>query len=284
MTDQGQLYLCQADEHSDAATNPQTDDDAKATKTLDASSFHTAFPPTTGRTASDLPPQWQQHAAMIHSGDNNNDDTHAVLDMRHLVSALHVGAITSMDVAVRKPLVVSAGDDRTVRVWNFQSRELEVLKQFDEAATCVAIHPSGHFLLLAFPDKLLLMYLMRDDMRALKELPLRGCRECCFSHGGHLFAAVNGNHVQLYNTVLPDSVSTLKGHGARVHCIRWSNADLTLVSCSQDGEYSGVAGRRRARYCVCQGVTGEKARGVPNSVTVEKVITTGEGGGAYRHL
>ena len=32
-----------------------------------------------------------------------------------------------------------------------------------------------------------------DDLRVIKELPIKAARDCCFSNGGQYFAAVNGN-------------------------------------------------------------------------------------------
>lgn len=43
---------------------------------------------------------------------------------------------------------------------------------------------------MGFSDKLRLLNLLMDDIRACREFPIRGCRECRFSNGGHLFAAV----------------------------------------------------------------------------------------------
>lgn len=54
---------------------------------------------------------------------------------------------------------------------------LELLKEFQEEAYSIAIHPSGLFLLVGFSEKLRLMNILIDDIRPFKEIMIRGCRE-----------------------------------------------------------------------------------------------------------
>ena len=61
----------------------------------------------------------------------------------------------------------------------------------DEAFS-VSLHPSGLHVLVGFADKLRLCNLLVNDVRAYKEFAVKACRECRFSNGGQLFAAVNG--------------------------------------------------------------------------------------------
>jgi len=49
----------------------------------------------------------------------------------------------SVDTCVRKPLVVTASADRSVRVWNYIDRSCELAKVFPDEAHSVAFHPSG---------------------------------------------------------------------------------------------------------------------------------------------
>ena len=40
--------------------------------------------------------------------------------------------------------------------------------------------------------------------------------QCSFSNGGHLFAAVHGNVIQLYSSTTFENVGNLKGHNGKV--------------------------------------------------------------------
>ena len=57
--------------------------------------------------------------------------------------SFHNGAVTGVDVCHRKPLVVTCGADRSIRVWNYLSLELELSKEFEEAVESMALHPTG---------------------------------------------------------------------------------------------------------------------------------------------
>jgi WD40 repeat protein len=59
----------------------------------------------------------------------------------------HCGSITGVDVCQRKPLVVTCGADRSVRVWNYLTMELELSKEFEETVESVALHPTGKIIL-----------------------------------------------------------------------------------------------------------------------------------------
>ena len=63
-----------------------------------------------------------------------------------IFQAYHVGRITGLDICVRKPILVTCGVDKTVRVWNYHEKTCEIMKFFHEDAFSVALHPSGNFI------------------------------------------------------------------------------------------------------------------------------------------
>ncbi|XP_028666683.1 cilia- and flagella-associated protein 57 [Erpetoichthys calabaricus] len=174
----------------------------------------------------------------------------------------HSGVITGLDGCIRKPLIATCSLDRSVRIWNFETRSLELYKEFQEEAYSVALHPSGLYVLVGFLDKLRLMNLLIDDIRIFKEFTVRGCRECSFSHGGHLFAAVNGNVIHIYSTTTFENILNLKGHNGKVRSVVWSPDDSRLVSCGMDGavyEWNTLTGKRESecvlKSCSYTGIT-----------------------------
>eukprot|EP00051_Salpingoeca_urceolata_P005695 m.76025 g.76025 ORF g.76025 m.76025 type:complete len:1203 (+) comp14501_c0_seq2:245-3853(+) len=157
--------------------------------------------------------------------------------LKLLAEPFHHGPITGLDVSVRKPLVATCSLDNSVRIWNYLTNTSELVKYFAEEALCVSLHPTGLYALVGFADKLRLLTILIDDMRIVKEFNLRGCRECRFSHGGHLFAAVqnNNNIIQIFSTYSFENVGSFKGHTGKIRSVCWSSDDSRLVSCGADG-------------------------------------------------
>ena len=108
-----------------------------------------------------------------------------------LCHPFHNGAVTGVDVCQRKPIVVTCGVDKTIRVWNYLSLEMELSKEFEENVSSVALHPTGLNILAGFTDKLRLMNLLIDDIKTFREFPLRNSRVCRFSCGGHLLSRMS---------------------------------------------------------------------------------------------
>ncbi|GAA6077674.1 cilia- and flagella-associated protein 57 isoform X1 [Tachysurus ichikawai] len=166
-----------------------------------------------------------------------------------LSHSFHSGIITGLSACIRKPLVATCSMDHSIRIWNYETGVLELYKEFQEESYSVALHPSGLFVLAGFSDKLRLMNLLIDDIRTFKEFTVRCCRECVFSHGGHMFAAVNGNVIHLYSTTTFDNILNLKGHSGKVRSVVWSSDDSRVVSCGMDGavyEWNALSGQRES--------------------------------------
>ena len=80
-----------------------------------------------------------------------------------------------------------------------------------------------------------MLNILIDDMRLFHEFPVRECRVCLFSHGGHLLVASLKDTIQIYNTITFNTVHVLKGHQGQITSIQWSLDDLKLVSCADNG-------------------------------------------------
>ncbi|XP_033939843.1 cilia- and flagella-associated protein 57 isoform X1 [Pseudochaenichthys georgianus] len=187
----------------------------------------------------------QLYSFSLSSLDINKEEPH----FEFLSQSFHSKSITGLSVCIRKPLAATSSLDHSVRIWNYETKVLELYKEFPEEALSVALHPTGLFVLVGFSDKLRLMNLLIDDIRTFKEFAVRGCRECAFSHGGHMFAAVNGNVIHIYSVTSFENILNLKGHNGKVRGIEWSLDDGRLVSCGMDGavyEWNAQTGKRES--------------------------------------
>ncbi|NWH70118.1 CFA57 protein, partial [Piaya cayana] len=170
----------------------------------------------------------------------------------YLNFSVHSASVTGLDICIWKPLVATCSLDQTVRIWNYNTNTLELCKKYHEEAYSVSLHPTGLFCLVGFSYKLQFISLLYDDMRVSKEFSVRKCRECSFSNGGHLFAAVDGNVIRIYSSITFENIHNLKGHSGKIHAIKWSADDAKFVSCDTNGalcEWNLVTGKRESE-CV----------------------------------
>ncbi|XP_029425353.1 cilia- and flagella-associated protein 57 isoform X1 [Nannospalax galili] len=170
----------------------------------------------------------------------------------YLLYPLHCASITGLATCIRKPLIATCSLDRSVRIWNYESNTLELFKEYQEEAYTVSLHPSGHYVVVGFADKLRLMNLLSDDIRPFKEYSVRRCKECSFSNGGHLFAAVNGNVIHIFTTTSLENITNLKGHTGKIRSVVWNSDDSKLISAGTDGavyEWNLATGKRETE-CV----------------------------------
>lgn len=131
-------------------------------------------------------------------------------------ASYHFGAVLGVDYAIRKSLVVTCGVDKFIRVWNFLTMSQEAAREFAEDIYCVSIHPTGLFVLAGCVDKIRMYTVLLNDIRELKEWPIRMCKELKFSNGGHMFAVANGNILSLYSTTTLENITSMKGHTSKV--------------------------------------------------------------------
>ncbi|KZC06732.1 WD repeat-containing protein 65 [Dufourea novaeangliae] len=92
-----------------------------------------------------------------------------------------------------------------------------------------------------------------NDLLTMEEFPIRCCKTVTFSHGGHLFAAVNENIVQVYTTVDFTSYFILKGHTNRVKALLWSQTDTKLLTLGSEGaiyQWDMTTGTRSAEIII----------------------------------
>ena len=164
-----------------------------------------------------------------------------------LAPGSHFAPITGLSVCVWKPLIATSSEDSFIRIWNFEKFTLELAKEFVGAVHSISIHPMGLFLLAGLTDKLYLMYILKDDLKKVKDFPIRECNECSFNRGGQLFAAVRGKVVQIYSSVTFDLIINLKGHNDKVEAVIWNADDSRVLSCGLDGaiyDWDYKTGRR----------------------------------------
>lgn len=90
-----------------------------------------------------------------------NDD----LLFRPLGEPLHISSIIGMSTCAWKPIVITASKDQTIRIWNFATGNVELVKKYLVDIVVIALHPSGLFVAVGFCDQLRLMEILLDDLK-----------------------------------------------------------------------------------------------------------------------
>lgn len=67
-----------------------------------------------------------------------------IIPFTNVGQALHHGYINAVSVCAWKPIFLTSGqDDKTVRLWNYESQELELVKYYQEDIFSLCLHPTG---------------------------------------------------------------------------------------------------------------------------------------------
>lgn len=137
--------------------------------------------------------------------------------------------------------------DRTLKIWNYESEELDLDQTFQDDLYGVDLHPSGLYAIVGFSDKLRFLTIMIEEFETTREFNIRVCKQCVFSKLGHMFAAANGNVIQVYSSVNFEMMYNLKGHNGKINGISWTNDDRKMASCGSEGAIYewGVSDQKR---------------------------------------
>jgi len=157
--------------------------------------------------------------------------------IKPVYATLHApGPIVGLSMATRKPLIATCGkNDRMIGIWNYSERKEILHKSFQEEIHSIAFHPSGFHLCVGFHDRLKLMHILLDDFKKIIEYPVKACKQCEFSKGGQLLAAVSGTMIVIYNVYTAERKMDLRGHNGRICSLEWSPDDKFLCSSGTDG-------------------------------------------------
>ncbi|KAK6624808.1 hypothetical protein RUM44_011672 [Polyplax serrata] len=163
-------------------------------------------------------------------------DIAGIVAFKHCGQSLHTGPIGDLALCYWKPIFMTFGViDRTIRIWNYLTLDLEMTKQYQEDIHSVSLHPTGLYAAIGFSDKLRFMTILIDDLQVTREIPIRECPKSAFSLCGHLLAAVNRNVIQIISVITFQILATLKGHSSLITSLEWTTEDKKLISCGLDG-------------------------------------------------
>jgi WD40 repeat protein len=108
---------------------------------------------------------------------------------------------------------------------------------FNDEAFCVAFHPSGFQLVVAFADGLRMMNIFKKSLDTYKTISnVKNCREIVFSNGGHLFACQDNNNICVYKFYTAERPNNyvFRKHNGLIKKISWLHDDTGFISIGWD--------------------------------------------------
>lgn len=156
------------------------------------------------------------------------------IDFKFLSEPLHIDSILDLSVCAWQNIAMTASKDRTVRIWNYSTMKLELLKTFRIEPRVVALHPSGFFAAIAFNDMIRFVQVQLNDLKVLKMFGYSMCKTIKFSNLGHLFAIGCDDMIAVISVFTLDTVMELRGH-QQVLSLAWSSDDKYLMSSGEEG-------------------------------------------------
>lgn len=155
--------------------------------------------------------------------------------MKCLGEPLHIQNIISVSVCSWKTIAMTASTDHTIRIWNYETMKVELVKKYLIDIEVVALHPSGMFAAIGFTSVLRLVEIQLDDFKVLKSFNYPFSTVIEFSHSGHLLAAGCEKVIAIICVFTYETVMTLTGHDGNILSLVWSADDKYLVSSGREG-------------------------------------------------
>ena len=142
----------------------------------------------------------------------------------------HVKWITSLSASPREPLLASASDDKTVRIWNTTSREC--LHTLNVDAVSLAFFPDGERLAIGCEDGWLRLWNCSTEEMQSHELRDDDYLELAVSNNGKLLAAADHEEsdVVIFDTTDFSHPETVLDVGATIRDISFSPDNSQLVT------------------------------------------------------
>ncbi|XP_067631082.1 cilia- and flagella-associated protein 57 [Eurosta solidaginis] len=157
------------------------------------------------------------------------------LKFQPLGAWIHLSDITSLSVCSWKPIIMTASRDQTVRIWNYETEKVELVRKFQVDVNIVELNTTGLMAAIGFSDQLRITQIFMDELNIIKTYNFPRCKDVKFSNYGHFMAAAHDNMISITSVYNLEIIQQLKGHNGTVLSIAWSATDKYLISGGAEG-------------------------------------------------
>jgi len=175
------------------------------------------------------------------------------LRMNLVCDGFHQGPITTMDVSLQRPVIVTASSfDKSIRVWNFLTGHCEYCKvilsekernhEKEMDILAVAIHPNGYYVAVSDKEMIRFFHLCYKELRyynneiSANEITHSDCHLLKFSFGGHLLAAVSGRQLFIIRSYTRETLKIFDTpHTSKIESVFFHDQDHYVFTVGSDG-------------------------------------------------
>ncbi|BFG04282.1 cilia- and flagella-associated protein 57 [Drosophila madeirensis] len=148
---------------------------------------------------------------------------------------IHTGEVIAMSVCAWKPIVMTASRDQTIRIWNYETAKVELVRKFQVDVNIVELNSTGLIAAIGFSDQLRITQIFMDDLNIVKTYNFPHCNDVRYSNLGHLMAAAYDNNIAITSVYNLEVLINLKGHNGTVLSVAWTRTDKYLISGGAEG-------------------------------------------------
>jgi len=182
----------------------------------------------------------------------NMDKPEEIGRISFVVNPFHKQKITAIATCMKQPLLITASDC-TLFMWHYNGPASTMVlinaQILDGPINALALHPTGHYIVISHFDKIKIYSVMNGDalgnhskpvsVTSFHQFPMKGADEIKFAHGGHLFAVNDDdNAVHIFKFFHGDKPEnyTFRGHESKVSSITWLDDDTGFVTIGKDSK------------------------------------------------
>lgn len=144
--------------------------------------------------------------------------------------------IFSISVCPWKPIVATAGSDRSIIILNYKEATIQLRQYFPDEISSIALHPCSTMILICFHTCVQIFSIHKGGLSNLWKKETQDKHGlCAFSHGGGQFVYCTGPYAHVFDTYSLNFVATLRGHSKPITSLCWRKGVCQLATIGEDG-------------------------------------------------
>ncbi len=146
----------------------------------------------------------------------------------------HSDGVNSVVFSPDGKMIASASDDKTIKLWSLEGKELQTLKGHSDGINSVVFSPDGKTIVSASDDKTIKLWSFEgEELQTFKGHSV-GVNSVVFSPDGKTIASASWDSTVKLWSIEGKELSTLTGHVGSVKSVVFSPNGKTIASASRD--------------------------------------------------